>query len=89
MNKAFDRSQNSPVKITRFWRITCAKLILEVFIGKIPGRAYQYRPVRQTIPVNIGVPQGNILGPTIPQSSLSKMYVDVNKLSLTFPITAL
>ena len=24
--------------------------------------------------------------PTIPQSSLSKMYVDDNKLSLTFPI---
>jgi sarcosine oxidase/L-pipecolate oxidase len=49
------------------------------------------------LPVKSGVPQGSILGPilfgirvnelpTIPQSSLSKMYVDDNKLSLTFSI---
>ena len=49
------------------------------------------------LPVKSGIPQSSILEPillniyindvpTIPQNSISKMYVDNNKLSLTFPV---
>ena len=52
MSKAFVsmyNSQNSPAEITRCRRFTCwPKLVFELFIGKTPDRAYQYRPVQKT-----------------------------------------
>ncbi|CAB4013242.1 Hypothetical predicted protein [Paramuricea clavata] len=99
MSKAFDSIDHN-ILLLKLQDVGVSPAALNWFSSYLSERFQVVRintVLSDKLPVNSGVPQGSILGPilfniyvnelpTIPQSSLSKMYVDDNKLSLTFPI---
>ena len=96
MSKAFDSIDHN-ILLLKLQDVGVSPAALNWFSSYLSERFQVVRintALSDKLPVNSGVPQGSILGPilfniyvnelpTIPQSSLSKMYIDDNKLSLS------
>ena len=99
MSKAFD-SIDHEILLLKLQDVGLSPATVNWFSSYLSERFQVVRistALSDKLPVKNGVPQGSILGPilfniyvndlpTIPQNSISKMYVDDNKLSFTFPV---